>query len=190
MIQRKTEKEEIALEARLLLKQSEKTKQEIFEILVNKYKYSKDVAEVLRYIPSPQAIAKYGVWNTALLVFLIFIALFFIVIGFPVGLVWYGLSIYVVASKKTEYYMWVSVLFSIVLIGLVAGAISSPDAIFYWKNIVILTLTIPSCFLPIWLQIKLCPKPTERKEIYINPKGERRMRFVYDFPDDPAGAGL
>jgi uncharacterized membrane protein len=183
MLQREIHKDEIAKEARQFFKQGGKTKQEIFELLVDKYNYAKDVADVLKYIPSAKAIAKYGAWNTVLLVLVISIALFFLLVGFPMGWVLYGLLIYAIATKKVKYYMWATILFSGMIITFVIAGFTTPEAIFYWKNILISILTIPCCFLPLWLQGKLCPKPTKRKEEYRNYRGERRMRIVYEFSD-------
>ncbi|MFM2207423.1 MAG: hypothetical protein RL213_1398, partial [Bacteroidota bacterium] len=60
MITRDKHKKEIRKDARQLFRQGGRTKQEVYELLVEKYKYAKDVADELKYIPSTNAIAKYG----------------------------------------------------------------------------------------------------------------------------------
>ncbi len=183
MEKRKSQKKEIGREARKLLKQGI-TKQEVFVELVDKYKYSKDVAEVLKGIPSQVRIKKYGGWNTLLLSLLIIIELIILLSLKPsVSLLWYGLLIYAVATKKIKYYGWITFL-------AILGALASLIGIFFATGVISLISLIlfvvfflPSCILPIWLEKRLCPPPTERKELYTNAEGEQRLRIVYEFND-------
>jgi hypothetical protein len=188
--QRKIPKKEIAKEAQQLLKQGGKTKQEVFEMLVDKYKYSKDVADVLRYIPTTQAIAKYGAWNTVLLVILILTAIISFMPNPTLGILWYVLLIYAVATKRIQYYMWATILYSFFAISFLAIIMymKSFEIIFHWISLIFLTFfVIPGCILPLWIQKKLCPKPIERKEVYVNAEGNRRLKIVYEFPDMTTG---
>jgi magnesium-transporting ATPase (P-type) len=182
------QKKKIRKETWQLFKQGERTKQEIYEILVDKYKSPKDVADVLKYIPSTQTVSKYGKWNSTVLVLLIFSTIFFLIIGLYALLSIYLLSIYVVALKKIKYYSWLSFYFLLAILSSTAAlifAIIKPEETFtHWIYItVLLSVNICICFLPIWLQKKLCPKPTERKEVYTNSKGEKRVRIVYEFSE-------
>ena len=185
--QRKIPKKQIAEEARQLLKQGEKTKQDVFEILVDKYKYSKDVADILKYIPTTQAVKKYGIWNSILLIILILTAISALITLPTVGMIWYILLIYVVASKKTQYYMWATFLYSAFAIVFIASIVyeKSFDILFHWTGLVFLIFfIIPGCILPLWLQKKLCPKPVEQREVYVNAEGNKRMKIVYKFSEE------
>ena len=191
MKERKTQKKEIDKEARELLKQG-MPKQEAFETLVDKYKYAKDVADVVKNIPSAERIQKYGVWNTVLLIWLIIIELLVIVTSPSIGILWYGLLIYAVAKKLVKYYGWITLLAVLGALGSIATvALSGPgsfSSISFNASVVtillLLVLYIPTCILPYWLEKKLCPAPTERKEMYSNSEGEKRMRLVYQFHDE------
>jgi len=183
MSQRNTLKKEISKDARQLFKQGGKTKQEVYEFLVGKYKYAKDVADVLKYIPSTQAMAKYGKWNTILLSLLILTAIIFFLVSPSIAtLLWYGFLIYGVATMRIKYYVWVTVLSSCSLLAFIVLTIFYPSEMQYWtRTIFALFLVVSCCFLPVWLEKKLCPKPNERKEKYKNTEGEERMRIVYEF---------
>ncbi|MCL2247003.1 MAG: hypothetical protein FWC10_07825 [Lentimicrobiaceae bacterium] len=185
--QRKVPKKEIRKEAKQLLNQGDKTKQEVFELLVDKYKYSKDVAGVLKYIPTKQAVKKYGIWNSILLIFLV-ITTILVFLTMPIQLIWYVPLIYIVASKKLQYYFWVTVLFSLMAIGFFIVFISTlftqPFDTTIWIFVVVsMFFVIPGCILPLWLQKKLCPKPIERREVYVNAEGNKRVQLVYEFPE-------
>jgi len=182
MAERKVPKKEIANDARQLLKQGT-SKQQTFETLVDKYKYGKDVADVLKNIPSLIRIQKYGAWNFLLLFLLILIVLISLFLTGPSFIVlYYGLLIYAVAMKQVKFYMWISLLSTCALIGFVAIILTTENAKLNWPALIaILGLTIPTFILPLWLEKKLCPKPIERKEQYTNSNGEQRMRIVYYF---------
>ena len=78
--------------------------------------------------------------------------------------------------------MRVTVLSSFTLIVFIVIVFTSTVETFHWTmTITAVLLIIPSCFLPIWLEKKLCPKPIERKEKYTNDNGQQRMKFVYEF---------
>lgn len=184
MTERQTHKKEIAKEARQLFKQGGQTKQQVFELLTDKYKYEKDVADVLKYIPSSQAIAKYEIWNNILLAILILITItsyinsnsFWTLFG-------YGLLIFGVATKRIKYYMWITGLSALSLIFFaIVLLFNTPEVPELRIIILTILLFIMSCILPIWLQKKLCPEPTEQKEKYTTSEGEERMRIVYEFP--------
>ncbi len=184
MTNEKLNKNEIIKEAKQLLKQGN-SKQETFELLVDKHKYTKEVADLLKKIPSAKAIAKYGIWNHILLANLILTTVIFYLTAPSIGILfWYGLLVYGVATKSINYYMWVSGMSSLALLAFIVIILtSSSETSNLTKTVFMLILIIPSCFLPIWLEKKLCPKPTEKKVQYTNLQGQQRMKIVYEFTD-------
>ena len=150
---------------------------------MGKYKYAKHVADVLKYIPSTQAMAKYGKWNSVLLSLLILHAVFSFLVSLSIGsLLWYGFLIYGIATMRMKYYKWITVVSFCALLGVIVITVFYQSEK-YWLTIFAIFFIALYCFLPLWLEKKLCPKPTERKEKYINSKGEERMRVVYGFND-------
>lgn len=183
MAKDKYNKQKINKEARRLLKEGT-PKQEVFELLKEKYKVTKIIADILKTIPSKQAIDRYGKWNTTLLALLILTTVIFLGAAPSLGIViWYGLLIYAVARKSVSYYVWISILSAISIIGFLVIIFTSDSVTANWLNIIILfVLIVPSLFLPIWLEKKLCPKPKESKVKYTNSKGQKRLKIVYEFP--------
>lgn len=184
MVPEKLNKKEIRDEARQLLKQGT-SKQDTFEILREKYKYAKDVADILKNLPSQQAIEKYRKWNYVLLGLLVLSTAIFFWAKPTLGItLWYGLLIYAVARILVKYYIWVTLLSAIVIISSIAVFLTYQRAVTNWTDIIImLSLIIPTFILPIWLEKKLCPKPTERKEQYTNEQGQQRLKIVYEFAE-------
>lgn len=182
MAEDKYNKKEIKKEAHQLLKEGT-PKQETFEILKEKYKYTKIIADLLKTIPSKQAIDRYGKWNNTLLSLLILTVVLSLATAPSIGLIWYGLLIYAVARKLVKYYVWISVLSAFGIIAFLVIAFTSNTAAVNWLNLIILiVLILPLLLLPIWLEKKLCPKPKESKVKYTNSKGQKRLKIVYEFP--------
>jgi len=186
MPERKTDKKEIGKEAKALLKQRI-PKQQVFETLVDKYKYSKDIIDILRYLPSENLISKYSKWNNVLFGILIFKTILFLTLSPSsiISLLFSLLFIYVVAKIKLKYYSWLaitSVFASLSFIFFLLNRGLAPIAIFN-LCLYFLIVIVPTLVLPIWLEKKLCPEPIERKELYTNSEGENRMRVVYQFVD-------
>ena len=171
-------------EARQLLKEGT-SKQETFEVLKEKYNVVKDLAEMLKTLPSKQAIDKYGKWNNVLLALLVLTtAIFLWTTPSPGILIWYGILIYAVAKRLVKYYVWLTVFSAILIISLIAVVFTNDTAATSWITIVVLlSLVIPTLVLPLWLEKKLCPEPTERKEVYTNSLGEERLKIVYEFAE-------
>ncbi|MFN3529437.1 MAG: hypothetical protein ACK417_05900 [Bacteroidia bacterium] len=184
MADEKLNKKEIRNEALQLLKQGT-SKQMTFELLVDKHKYTKEIAEILENIPSKKAVTKYGKWNYVLLAILIITTIKFCLEASLIGtLLWYGLLIYVVATKRIKHYWWVTAMSSSLLVALIVIILTSSSETCSWTTTTImLIIIIPSCILPIWLEKKLCPKPTEKKVQYTNSQGQQRMKIVYEFTD-------
>ena len=80
--------------------------------------------------------------------------------------------------------MWVTVMSASVLVAFIAVTLTSSSETFTWiTTTTMMILIIPSCILPIWLEKKLCPKPTEKKVQYTNSQGQQRMKIIYEFSD-------
>src|SRR5687768_10911248 len=92
-------KSEVRKEAREMLKAGT-SRQEVYETLTEKYKYGKEVADIVKFLPSRAASKKYDYWNSILLVVIIILAGLFFLTGGGLGiLIWFGVIIYGVATK-------------------------------------------------------------------------------------------
>lgn len=184
MADEKLNKKQVRNEARQLLKQGA-SKQDAFDILLEKYKYAKEVADILKNLPSKQAIDKYGKWNYVLLGLLALTTVILFLATPTLGiLLWYGLLIYAVARMLVKYYVWVAVFSALAIISFVAVIFTSDSAATNWGNLIIMAiLVIPTLILSIWLERRLCPKPIESKEEYANSQGQKRLKIVYEFSD-------
>jgi hypothetical protein len=184
MEKEKIKNPEIAKEARQLIKKGI-SKQETFETLNAKYNSAKEVSDILKYIPSFKAVKKYGVWNYLLLCLLLLSALFFVSHKPSFGVfIWYGSLAYIVARMLVKYYVYVAFLSATTVISLIALILFFDSSKENWYEIgFILALAISTLILPFWLEKKLCPQPTETKELYINSEGQQRQRIVYGFTD-------
>ena len=175
-------KSDIRSTAKLLLKEG-KSKQEVFDELLEKYHYAKDVAEVLKYIPTNSSIAKYNGWNIVLLInLIIIIGLILLSSGSYVSVIYYVLITIVVFKKSLKHYVWVSVLSAVGLIGVAGAAMNGDNWSWPWIIIVVVILA-PPLFISYWLPGKLSPPPIESKEQFTNAEGETRLRVVYSFKD-------
>lgn len=178
----KIDKRKVRNEAMSMVRQGA-TRQETFNTLKEKYKYAKEIAAVVKFIPSKAAKKKYGIWNYILLAMLLAIMTLFMLSSPSIGiLIWYGLLIYAVARMLVEYYIYVTVLsifglISGVAIFIISETMTLPDAI------VLSIITLPSSILPIWISKRLCPSPNEKKESYTNKAGQQRLRIIYEFSD-------
>lgn len=182
MLERKINKKIIRKEAKTLLNQGI-TKQETFELLVDKYKFSHEIASVLNNIPSAKAIAKYGIWNNILLALLILTSIIYFINSAFMPIIYNGFLAYGVISKRVNFYIWITILSSMGLIVLVAIILTDSSITIDWKVMILLGIYLTSTILPIWLEKKLCPKTTERKEIYTNSEGQQKSKIIYDFSD-------
>jgi hypothetical protein len=177
-------KSEIKKEAKEFLKQG-KSRQETFELLIEKHKYITDVADVLKQLPSAKAIEKYGKWNNVLLGIMLATALFYLIlIGVGAWLIWYGVLIYVVVKRRFENYFWVSILAFIIFVAvLIIWIRNFNESLDYLAIALILGLHMPMIYLPFWLEKKLCPKPKQHRELYTNPEGRDKIKIMYEFSD-------
>jgi hypothetical protein len=186
MITRDKHKKEIRKDARQLFRQGGRTKQEVYELLVEKYKYAKDVADELKYIPSTNAIAKYGKWNSILLLLVILstIVSYYIKPSIQV-LIWMAPLIYIVATFRIKYYDIIIAFCSFVLITVIPATLMNFNSLRYPRSLMLtaLVLNISVCYLLVRLRKVICPKPVERKEEHTNAEGEKRIRLSCEFSD-------
>ena len=184
MISRKLDKSKISREARQMLKNGT-SRQATFDALSAKHQNTKVISDVIKNSPSLVAINMYLKWNYLLLGLLILSAIFFMLIRPSFGiLLWYGLLIYAVGKMLLEYYIWVSVLGTSGIIGLLAISLLSDSGTLKWPYLIIaFGIMVFYIFLPIWIKNHMCPKPDERKEIYTNSQGQPRQRIIYEFKD-------
>ena len=61
--------------------------------------------------------------------------------------------------------------------------LESFDEFFFAKLLILLILSLSSLFLSYKLEKKLCPKPTETREKYIDKQGTTRVRIIYTFTE-------
>lgn len=162
MVERKTRKKEIDKEARKLLKEGT-SKQQVYEMLVSKYNYAKDVADVLKGIPSLSRVKKYGLWNDVLLALLLIILLNSILTKVTLSIVWYLLLIYAVSQKLVKYYSWITFLSITGAFVFVIMLILTPDKVSILSIVILASILLPTCILPSWLENRLCPEPIEKK---------------------------
>ena len=176
-------KKEVIKEAKDLLKKGD-SKQDAYLVLKEKYKSPKEIAELLKNIPSTLAIEKYIKWNYTLLALLIVTTAIVMSINPLIGfLIWYGFIIFIVARVLVKYYYWVSMMTGFGLFGGIILAITSNEEINWIGTSLILILIIPSFILSIWLPKKLCPPPVEKKVKYFDKTGLQRLKLVYEFAD-------
>lgn len=124
--------------------------------------------------PSSLALGKYSKWNTLLLVLLIYKAYtqlfpYQLLVrpdhAFPVLM--NGIFIYLVASKKIKYYLWVGLFFIAVIIYVLIREIIMDfeqyffDPIYNFDHtgtILSVLLNLTCCILLFWLKVKILPK--------------------------------
>jgi len=180
----RTPKREIKKEALELLKHG-KSRQESFELLVEKFKFTTDVADVLKKLPSSIALAKYIKWNNILLGIMFLTTLVLLLIaGIGPWLFWYGILIFVVAKRRFEYYIWISFISFILSAGMIVIFFRNYDESHKLFDMAfLLTLFLASGFLPFWLEKRLCPKPKESRIVYTDHQGRDKIKIVYEFSD-------
>lgn len=178
----KLDKKRIKLRAKEILKTGI-SKQEAYELLVEELHNRAVTAKILRRLPSAQALKRYGVWNHILLGLLIITAtMLFLANPTPGIIIWYGLLIIAVARKSTRFYFWVTIMSGlslVTIIYLIFTLQGNTEGLV--RILLLLTLIVPSCILPIWLNNKLTPSPDEQREFYENEHGEQRSRMIFHF---------
>lgn len=173
-----------AREARLHLQEGE-SRQKVFDQLTEKLKDPRLALDVLKDIPQPQALKQYQIWNYLLLGLIVGKMLLFLgkenemldILTLAV----FCTMIYVVAGKKMRYYPWVT-FWSVVSVVAVVALILLED-LRDWRAFALAALGVASAVLSVWIRDKICPPAQERKEEYVDPKGIKRFRKVFEFPE-------
>ena len=177
-------KTEVLKEAKQLLDQG-KSRQETFQTLLEKYNNAKIIVDIVKDLPAAIALKKFGFLNIILLVSLIIPAIFLMISAPNLGIIgWMGFLIYNVAKKNFEYYTYVSLIATCGLLVIVAFLFDYSSKPMNWSSFVIIAfIFILFIVLPIWIKNKICPKPIETREKYINAQGQERIRIRYEFRD-------
>ncbi|MBN2730220.1 MAG: hypothetical protein JXR53_13425 [Bacteroidales bacterium] len=183
----KVDKTEIQKLVKELIGQG-KSKQEVYDEMVGEFQNRKMIAEIVRFTPSVTRLKKYGIWNNLYLVFVSIIT----ILSFyrpTLGIIWLGLLVIIVASKRFKYYYWNT------LLGLIIIIVSCLLALRYFMNgngfdsvgmkfllalFIGIIFTIGGALLP---KI-LTPKYKEKWEKYLDNNGIEKMRIQYVFEID------
>ncbi len=159
---------------------SGKSKQEVYDELVEQYKYRNEVADVVVNIPTESRWKKYKVWNHLFLAFLILIAVFLLLKHPNFGLIWLSWLIYVVATRKFKFYYW-NTLFGVISM-LSVIAISIYDGHFNLPVVLSGILFSFTCiFAGIYLPRMMTPPFEEVRKPYTNTDGENRIMVKHIF---------
>jgi phosphate/sulfate permease len=171
--------------AKELIKQG-KQKQEVYEELVNEYKYRNQIADIVRYSPSIEKQKKYLIWNTIYLIFLSLITLLSL-LNPTLGIIWLVLLVAIVALKKFKYYYWNTILGVITIISVIGLAFYHGANDGFESVVLLISVSLPLALILIiggvYLPKKLTPKYTERKEKYKDRNGKERIRIVHLFEE-------
>jgi len=189
MITKSKTKQMIQQEAKLLIAQG-LPKQTIYEMLLAQYKYAKNVADAIKYLPSKSTLEKYGVWNhvfLALHVLLLSGIVFFSIINYDkssfISFPLLELAfIYVIWRKQIEYYD-ILMLFGFIYMILFVTVIFYDKMVFELFMPFIALYIILLIILPFWLKRKLCPTPLVRNVPYTNSEGKQKLKLEYEFPE-------
>jgi len=179
-MEEKIDKKIVAKIAQKKLK-SGKTKQEVYDELVDAFKYRNDVADVLAQIPTNARWKKYGFWNTLFLIFLCIITTI-LLIQPTIGLIWMGWVIYVVAARKFKLYYW-NILLGFMGVIAILGVSFYQGSILWTDTIISVVLSLILILGGVYLPKLLTPAYKEVREPYLNAEGERRIVVKHDFPE-------
>lgn len=170
-------KSEIRKEAKRLLYDAGKSKQETFRILNLSFNNLERVVDVLHYMPTQQQKEKYKTHQVVLIVLLLILAAVSLwnsnVSG---GILTFSAMVYVVATQRVEYYFYITILMSIMVLAMAIGSIMANQT--DW--IVLVEFLIPCIgivYLSYWLEEKMCPLPRVSKEEYFNSDGQKKTRI-------------
>jgi len=166
------------------------TKQSIYEELNHEFNGGESIAEIVQSIPSAQALKQYKFLHVLFLVLLFVLITLLLLSQSYAGILWTAPMVYFAISRKARYYGWACVAG---IYGLLPGlqfvllAIERPNIIGYIVflviGIIIMLISIGIAFLGFYLRGKLTPSYIEKKELYINSEGLKRLRLVFEFKD-------
>lgn len=179
----KEDKKKISKEAKDLIKQG-KSKQEVYDELVDKYKYRNAIADIVRFTPSLERLKKYSAWNTAFLIIVSLLTLLSI-FNITLGIIWFVFIIIIVAMKKYKYYYWITILGAITImvsfaLYFLSGENGESDvdlATLIGSLIIAIIFILAGTILP----KKITPPYTERKEKFIDKNGKQKLMVVHVF---------
>ena len=174
----------IRKDARELLKMGT-SRQDTYLQLKEKFNYPKQVADVMKTMPSQAALKKYGVYNHILLgIILLMPVLLIIRSGNHASYIAFLFYAYIVASRTLEFYIVLTTLSGFALIATIGIMILQPLAPGEWIDaILILILLIPMAIMPIWIKKRFCPPPEIKYEEYTYANGISRRKPIYTFKD-------
>ncbi len=170
-------KSEIRKEAKRLLYDAGKSKQETFRILNISFNNLERVVDVLHYMPTKQQKEKYKTHQVVLIVLLLILAAVNLwnsnISG---GILTFSAMVYVVATQRVEYYFYITILMSMMVLAMAIGSTMANQT--DWVELVkYLIPCIGIVSLSYWLEEKMCPLPRVSKEDYFNAAGQKKTRI-------------
>lgn len=174
----------IRKDARELLKVGT-SRQDTYLQLKEKFNYPKQVADVMKTMPSQAALKKYGIYNHILLgIILLMPVLLIIRSGNHAANVAFLFYAYIVASRTLEFYIILTTLSGLALIATIGIMIFQPFAPGEWVDaLLLLILLIPMAIMPVWIRKRFCPPPEIKYEDYTDANGISRRKTIYTFTD-------
>ncbi len=156
-------------------------KQQVYNELVEQFKFRNDIAKIVREIPSNERWSKYGFLNVVLLL-LVCILTIFSLIKPNFGIIWMFWIVYIVAFRKFNYYYWNTLLGAIGLITTIGLNLIEQKIAILESGIIVLT-SLLFVIAGIYLPKILTPSFSEVKESYLNSKGIKKIRVVHKFEE-------
>jgi hypothetical protein len=171
-------KKEIKKVAKRELK-SGKLHQTVYEELSEKYRYRKEIAGILKNIPSQKRLKQYGYLNIILLSVVIAVTVLF-ALNPSIGLIWFAILIYITATKQLQFYI-LHTLFGFIgilsTVWLVIYSGSLPP-VYLWISIPVSLLFIVGGLL---IPKLLTPKVEEIRKPYSGNDGRTRIQLIHEF---------
>lgn len=172
----------IRKEAIALLWKEQKSKNEAYNFLIKKYLNHEKVLEVLTYLPDKSRKEQYKRQEYFLIA--LFVSLFIYSLNDTVfgGSIMLALLIYSLVTHRVGIYIYIAVygilmsLIGIFMIVYNGAEISASQALF-------ILVPILTAIYTIWLEKKLCPRPTVSKETYHDTNRKKKFKIKVDFPD-------
>lgn len=160
-----------------------KSKQEIYDQLVEQNNSREKVVRILNGLPSFEKLKKFKSLNIILTIILALITSLMIYSGQIPTAVFYAILTYLAFSYKINYYYWIIIVSGLGVIGLVIllikdNAMADPVRLISGSAIILICL-----ILSIILTKKMNVKPKEKRVIYENEHGQSRSYIDYEFED-------
>jgi hypothetical protein len=180
----KLDKAKIRAEAKQMIRAGT-SKHDTYEALCEKYKEKITVARIVQPIPSKKARIKYAGLNAMLLIALSIIAFLDLASLNIIGIIIDALLIYIVASYNTGQYSWIiaRAFFSILALCLFFIFSNHSDPGVLISFCVLAFLSVSCMVLGIMLGKRLAPDYHERKILYTDSAGKKRVRVEHEFDE-------